>query len=86
MSRRRRQRHQAEGLNVHHIRPTSQGGGGRNNLVWLPVEFHANWHKLFVNMTLCQTYRFIEALMRPDTSWTYKDIDQLRRRIMNWDC
>lgn len=85
MSRRRRQKHHAEGMNPHHIRPSSRGGGGRNNLVWLPVEWHATWHKLFVNMTIEEVHSFIDNLMRADTSWTYKDIDQLRRRIMNCD-
>ncbi len=83
MSRRRRQKRHMEGLNVHHVRPSSRGGGGYRNLVLLPVEFHANWHKLFVNLTVAETHEFIDALMRPDTSWTYHDIDQLRQRIMN---
>lgn len=79
--RERRQR-KADGLNVHHIRPSSRNGGGRNNLVMLPVEFHANWHKLFVNMTIDEAHAFIDEVMRPDTSWTYKALDQLRRHIM----
>lgn len=82
MSRRSRQ-NRVDGLNVHHIRPSSRGGSGRNNLVLLPVEWHASWHKLFVNMTVDEVHFFIETIMQPDTSWTYKDIDLLRRRIMH---
>lgn len=82
MSRQKRDR-RGEGLNVHHIRPSSRGGGGRRNLVLLPTEFHANWHKLFVNMTVDEIHTFINAIMQPDTEWTYKSLDQLRRRIMN---
>lgn len=73
----------SDGLNAHHVRPSSRGGGGRRNLVLLPVQWHADWHKLFCNMTIEETHIFIDELMQPDTEWTYKDIDQLRRRIMN---
>ena len=40
------------------------------------------WHKLFVNMTIEEVHSFIDELMRADMTWTYKDIDQLRRFIM----
>lgn len=83
MSRRDRKfRIKREGLNVHHIRPTSRGGGSRDNLVLLPVEWHACWHKLFANMTLEETHRFITVVMQPGYEWSYKAIDQLRRQIM----
>jgi len=81
MSRRKRQ-NRSDDLSAHHIRPSSRGGGGRNNLVLLPVQWHANWHKLFVNMTVDEVHTFIDQIMRPDIEWTYKDIDQLRQRIM----
>lgn len=83
MGRRERKfRIKREGLNVHHIRPSSRGGGSRDNLVILPVEWHAAWHKLFGNMTVEETHRFIAVIMQPGFEWSYKDIDQLRRRIM----
>ena len=31
---------------THHIRPSSRGGGGRNNLVHLPKEWHERWHHM----------------------------------------
>lgn len=82
MSRERRFRIKREGLNVHHIRPTSRGGGSRDNLVVLPIEFHANYHKLFANMTLEEAIRFLRVVMQPGYEWNYKSLDQLRRRIM----
>lgn len=82
MSKPRRFRVKREGLNVHHIRPTSRGGNSRGNLVLLPVEFHANYHKLFVNMTTPEVHRFIDEVMQPGYEWSYKDLDQLRRKIM----
>lgn len=81
MSRKSRQ-NRADGLNSHHIYPSSRGGGGRHNLVLLPMEWHACWHKLFVNMTVDEVHIFIEEVMTPNTEWTYKALDQLRRRIM----
>jgi hypothetical protein len=82
MSRQRRFRIKREGLNVHHIRASSRGGGSRDNLVVLPIEWHANWHKLFVNMTLEEVHRFINVVMQPGYEWNYKSLDQLRRQIM----
>lgn len=46
------------------------------------MEWHACWHKLFVNMTVDEVHIFIEEVMTPNTEWTYKALDQLRRRIM----
>lgn len=82
MSRQRRFRIKREGLNVHHIRPTSRQGGSRDNLVVLPVEFHANYHKLFANLTLEEAIRFLRIVMQPGYEWNYKSLDQLRRRLM----
>lgn len=83
MSRNRdRRRYKSDGLNVHHVRPSSRNGGGHNNLVLLPVEFHANWHKLFVNMTVAEAHAFIDEVMTPGSEWSYKRLDQLRRHIM----
>lgn len=66
----------------HHIRPKSRGGGSRNNLVTLPVEWHACWHKLFVNLTLEEVHAFIAEVMVPNTRWTHRDLHNLRERIM----
>lgn len=82
MSRHRRFRIKREGLNVHHIRPTSRGGGSRDNIVVLPVEFHANYHKLFANLTLEEAIRFLRVVMQPGYEWNYKSLDRLRRQIM----
>lgn len=69
-------------MSAHHIRPSSRGGGGRNNLVLLPTEFHATWHKLFVNMTVAEAHAFIDIVMVPNVEWTYKELERMRRRIM----
>ena len=83
--RERRLRHKFEGLDRHHVTPQSRDGGHWDNIVILPVEYHRNWHKLFCNMTVEEIHQFIDELMKPDTAWTYKDIDQLRQRIMRGD-
>jgi len=85
MSKARRYRIKREGLNVHHVLPSSRGGGGRNNLVVLPVEWHASWHKLFTNMTVAEVHCFIDIVMQPDCTWSYKDFEYLRRRLMGGD-
>ena len=83
MSRKERKfRIKREGLDVHHIKPTSRSGGSRDNLVVLPIEWHRNWHKLFANMTVDEVHRFINVVMQPGYEWSYKDIDKLRRAIM----
>lgn len=66
----------------HHIRPKSRGGGSYKNLVTLPVEFHAAFHKLFVNMTIEEVHAFIDTIMVPDTSWSHRDLHYLRERLM----
>lgn len=82
MSRQRRFRIKHEGLNAHHVCPTSRGGGNRDNLVVLPVEFHANWHKLFANLTVAEAHRFIDIVMQPGHEWSYKDLDRVRRLMI----
>lgn len=66
----------------HHIRAKSRGGGNVENLVVLPVRWHACWHQLFVNMTVEEVHSFIDTVMVPDTEWTYKQLSQLRERLM----
>lgn len=61
----------------HHIRPRSRGGGKRRNLVVLPRGWHSAWHDLFGNLTPEEAMEVITIVMRPDTSWTYEDIDNL---------
>ena len=66
----------------HHIRPKSRGGGRRNNITVLPKDWHATWHKLFVNLTVEEVHLFIDTIMVPNTKWTYRDLHNLRERIM----
>lgn len=66
----------------HHIRPKSRGGGRRNNITVLPREWHATWHKLFVNLTVEEVHQFIDEVMVPNTQWTHRDLHNLRDRIM----
>lgn len=79
---RRKLRSRDKSMDTHHIIPSSRGGGVRHNLVILPVEFHANWHKLFVNMTVDEVHAFIDIIMVPNCEWTYKQLDNIRRQIM----
>lgn len=82
MARKDRKQHDPR-YDRHHIRPKSRGGGSHRNLVTLPVEFHAAYHKLFVNMTVEEVHIFIDAIMQPDTRWSYRDLHYLRERIMH---
>lgn len=78
----RKLRSRDRSMDAHHIIPRSRGGGNWDNMVLLPIDFHSNWHRLFINMTVEEIHQFIDLLMVPDRAWTYKDIDRLRRQIM----
>lgn len=67
----------------HHIVPRSRRGGSRRNIVVLPMEWHAAWHALFANMTVCEVHEFIDLIMVPDVEWTQKQIKSLQLRLIN---
>lgn len=80
MSRRSRQ-NRADGLNIHHVRPSSRGGGGRHNLVLLPVDFHAALHRIAGNLTKEETLQFLDIVLTPGEEWTYKKLHNLRESL-----
>lgn len=65
----------------HHILPRVHGGGYYNNIVVLPVRWHAAYHQLFSHMTVLEVHTFIDAVMTPNTEWDYKSLYQLRMYI-----
>ena len=70
----RKHREHPKGSNRHHINPRSRGYGDTNNIVILPNEWHALWHKLFVNLTIDEVHDYIDAVMRPNCQWTAEDL------------
>lgn len=67
----------------HHVRPSSRGGSGKPyNLVSLDREFHRGWHALVQNMTTEEAIDFFHIVMTGGTSWTSKELDWLRRHII----
>jgi hypothetical protein len=65
-------------LNRHHILCRSRGGKDDDNIVYLPVSFHACWHQLFSNMTIAEIHKFIDTVMKPNTVWTNQDLQSLQ--------
>ena len=72
----------AKGINAHHLLPTSRGGSDWGNIVFLPVEWHRNLHKLFGVLTPDEMHRFIDIVLQPNTRWTQGDIERLRSALM----
>ena len=68
-------------LNRHHILCRSRGGQDDNNIVYLPVSFHANWHVIFGNMTIAEIHEFIDTIMKPNTVWTKGDLNALQNYL-----
>lgn len=69
----------------HHIKARSRRGGNKNNIVVLPQDYHNALHIVVDLLSPAEIPRFFEELLRPNTSWTWKDIEALRRRIMRGD-
>ncbi len=78
-------RHRPSGRNLgsHHIRPTSRGGGDVDNQVTVPGHFHECWHHVFGILTLDEAKIFMDEVMRPDRRWTCKQLEALRKIIMD---
>jgi hypothetical protein len=65
-------------INRHHILCRSRGGKDDDNIVLLPVSFHACWHQLFGNMTIAEIHVFIDTIMKPNMVWQKEDLHQLQ--------
>lgn len=70
-------------LNRHHILCRSRGGQDDDNIVYLPVSFHACWHQIFGNMTVAEAHHFIDIIMRPNTVWTKGELHSLQNYLQN---
>lgn len=45
-------------------------------------DFHAAWHKIFVNLTIEEVHRMIDIVMVPGGTWSAKDLDALRHHLI----
>lgn len=70
-----------DSLTRHHIRPRSRGGGRRHNIVILPQTFHRALHTLFHDLTLEESHLLLDIVMAPGTTWTDKQLHELRWHI-----
>lgn len=53
------------GQNRHHLTPKSVGGRNDNeNILWIDIERHSLWHKLWGNRTLEQIIALLQRLAR----------------------
>ena len=51
------------GRNRHHLVPKSRNGGNSpDNLLWIDIERHEYWHKVFGNRTLEEVIRLLIKL------------------------
>ena len=66
----------------HHIKARARRGGNKNNIVVLPQDFHNALHTVVDLLGPAEIPRFFEALLKPNTSWTWKEIVELRNDIM----
>lgn len=73
-------------LRKHHVTPRTRlpdfCDKDKNNIVMLPEDFHAFWHYVFGVLTPDEAKSFVDIVMRPGTSWTHRDLNELRALIM----
>lgn len=51
------------GQNRHHLKPKSRGGQATDsNLLWIKIERHYFWHKVFGNLTLDEVIKLLQRL------------------------
>jgi len=72
-------------VNRHHLRPTSRGGGDRNNIVYLDSKFHAAYHFLFGNMLKEEILLYLEIVMTPGMTWNHKLLYELQEAVKRRD-
>jgi hypothetical protein len=52
-----------KGQNRHHLTPKSRGGQSTDsNLLWIKIERHQYWHKVFGNLTLDEVIKLLQKL------------------------
>ena len=81
---RREKKKYSNGLNRHHILPSSRGGSYTDNIVLLPSAWHAMWHQLFANMTVAEVHEYIDAVMQPNRKWTRGDLTLMLETVRQW--
>lgn len=67
----------------HHIVPQSRGGVWDNNITDLYAFFHANWHRLFRNLTVPEAHVFIDVLHGSPVRWNDSTMYKLRKAVMS---
>ena len=51
--------------NRHHLKPKSRGGQAtESNLLWIDIEKHQAWHKIFGNRTLNEIISLLKRVKR----------------------
>jgi len=69
----------------HHIKPRCRFDEDEdvhtNNIVFLDINFHRNYHKVFGLLTPEEAISFIRIVMQPDKVWTKRKLHKLRNVI-----
>lgn len=72
--------------NRHHILARVRGGKNKKNIVVLPRDFHSAIHTVFGVLTPSEMKEFLDIVLVPNTSWTWKQIEEVRNRLMQRTC
>ena len=63
------------GKNEHHILPKSLGGGRHNNISFVDIEKHQDYHKLFDNLSPDKIVNYlIDYFWNGQTKWVFEAI------------